>query len=84
MFTWAASPTRRGRDGARRRAARDEGLAIVAGNEFGVDGGFDQELRLSYSTLTPAELAESMGLLTRRLRQPWLTLLPWPGARRRP
>jgi 2-aminoadipate transaminase len=46
-------------------ACRDQGLALVAGNEFSVDGGFDAELRLSYSTLTPAELVEAVGMMVR-------------------
>lgn len=65
MFTWA----RIEQDGvdavAAVAAARAEGLAIVPGNEFSVDGGYDRDLRLSYSTLTPAELVEAVGLLRR-------------------
>jgi 2-aminoadipate transaminase len=63
MFTWA----RIEQDGvdatAAVAAARAEGLAIVPGNEFSIDGGYDRDLRLSYSTLTPAELTEAVDLL---------------------
>lgn len=63
LFCWATI-TRPGinADGLAAAALR-QGLAVVPGNEFSVDGGFETGLRLSYSTLTPAELVESVDLL---------------------
>jgi 2-aminoadipate transaminase len=63
MFTWARIEHAGVDAMALVAAARAEGLAIVPGNEFSVDGGYDRDVRLSYSTLTPAELVESVGLL---------------------
>ena len=65
MFTWARIEQDGVDASAAVAAARAEGLAIVPGNEFSVDGGYDRDLRLSYSTLTPAELVEAVGLLRR-------------------
>ena len=63
MFTWARI-TAPGTDAAALvAAARSEGVAIVAGNEFAVDGGFERDVRLSYSSLTPPELIEAVHLL---------------------
>jgi 2-aminoadipate transaminase len=63
MFTWARIEQEGVDASAAVTAARAEGLAIVPGNEFSIDGGYDRDLRLSYSTLTPAELIEAVGLL---------------------
>ena len=63
MFTWARIEQEGVDAAAAVAAARAEGLAIVPGNEFSVDGGYDRDLRLSYSTLTPTELVEAVGLL---------------------
>lgn len=63
MFTWAAV-----RDDSVPAAelvteCRRRGLAIMPGNEFSVDGGFEQELRLSYSSLAPDQLVEAAGVM---------------------
>jgi 2-aminoadipate transaminase len=63
MFTWARIQADGVDATAAVAAARAEGLAIVPGNEFSIDGGYDRDLRLSYSTLTPTELVEAVGLL---------------------
>lgn len=65
MFTWARIEAAGVDAAALVAAARDEGLALVPGNEFSVDGGYDRDVRLSYSTLTPAELIEAVQLLRR-------------------
>ena len=46
-------------------ACRVRGLALVPGSEFTVDGdgAFARSLRLSYSTHTPDELCEAVGLM---------------------
>jgi 2-aminoadipate transaminase len=65
MFTWGHIAADGIDAAALVTAARAEGLALVAGNEFSVDGGYDRAVRLSYSTLTPAELTEAVTLLRR-------------------
>lgn len=65
MFTWARLGDGHGTADEVVAAARLEGLAVVPGNEFSVDGGYDRDLRLSYSTLTPAELTEAAAMLGR-------------------
>lgn len=63
MFTWAHIEAAGIDAAALVAAARAEGLAIVPGDEFSADGGYERDVRLSYSTLTPGELQEAIGLL---------------------
>lgn len=67
MFTWARLAPGHGTAADVVAAARVEGLAVVPGNEFSIDGGYDHDLRLSYSMHSPAELAEAAALLARAI-----------------
>jgi DNA-binding transcriptional MocR family regulator len=49
-------------------AARAEGLAIVPGPRFGLDGVFERFLRLPFS-YGPEELDEAVGILARAARR---------------
>ncbi|MCU1394998.1 MAG: PLP-dependent aminotransferase family protein [Ilumatobacteraceae bacterium] len=44
-------------------ACRERGLALVPGSEFSVTNTYEHAIRLSYSTLTPAELAEAVDVM---------------------
>lgn len=63
MFVWAEILDEAVTSSALIATARDLGLALVPGSEFSVTNTFEHALRLSYSTLTPAELGEAVGIL---------------------
>ena len=65
MFAWAEIVDTSVTSAALIAACRRRGLALVPGSEFTVEGGeaFAHSLRLSYSTHTPAELCEAVGLM---------------------
>ena len=65
MFAWAEIIDPAITSAALIDACRARGLALVPGSEFTVegDGAFAHALRLSYSTHTPAELCEAVGLM---------------------
>lgn len=67
FFLWVTLPE----EGDARRLlgpARSEGVAFVPGDAFHVDGGGRRSLRLSYSQLPPARLAEAAARLGRAIR----------------
>ena len=65
MFAWADIVDTSVTSAALIAACRARGLALVPGSEFTVEGddAFAHSLRLSYSTHTPAELCEAVGLM---------------------
>jgi 2-aminoadipate transaminase len=65
MFVWAEIIAPGVTSAALIAACRERGLALVPGTEFTVDPecSFALSLRLSYSTLTPDELCEAVGLM---------------------
>ncbi|HKA04429.1 MAG TPA: PLP-dependent aminotransferase family protein [Acidimicrobiales bacterium] len=71
MFAWATIRTDPITAPALAAAALAHGVAVVPGEQFAVDGGFDHELRLSFSMLTPLELDEAVC----RLASAFATLL---------
>ncbi|MCW2799792.1 MAG: putative aminotransferase [Aeromicrobium sp.] len=63
MFVWAEIVDPAVTATALIAASRARGLALVPGSEFSTTNTYDHALRLSYSTLTPAQLAEAVGLM---------------------
>jgi len=60
MFTWAAITDGPVDAVTLAAACMAHDVAIVPGTEFAVDGGFERDVRLSFSVLSPAELDEAM------------------------
>jgi 2-aminoadipate transaminase len=71
MFAWATIRTEGITGPSLAAAALAYGVAVVPGEQFAVDGGFDHEVRLSFSMLTPSELEEAV----RRLASTFAALL---------
>ncbi len=63
MFAWAEILDDAVTSTALIATARRLGLALVPGSEFSVANTFEHALRLSYSTLTPAELGEAVAII---------------------
>lgn len=63
MFTWATLLDDAVAAAELVAECRRRGLAVMPGNEFSVDGGFDHALRLSYSSLSPDELVEAVDVM---------------------
>ncbi len=69
MFTWATLTDPEADAGELVDEARRRGLIVVAGNDFSIRGAFPRSIRLSYSTLPDAELAEAGTLLAEVVEQ---------------
>ncbi|MCU1365872.1 MAG: PLP-dependent aminotransferase family protein [Aeromicrobium sp.] len=63
MFVWAEITDPTVTASALIAASRALGLALVPGSEFSTTNTYERALRLSYSTLTPAELGDAVGLM---------------------
>jgi 2-aminoadipate transaminase len=59
MFAWATITAADVTAPALAAAALDHGVAVVPGAQFAVDDSFHHHVRLSFSALSPAELAEA-------------------------
>jgi 2-aminoadipate transaminase len=70
MYVWASIAAGDVTAATLATAALDHGTAVVPGTQFSVDGGFDRDIRLSFSTLSPSELDEAV----QRLRAAFTTL----------
>lgn len=64
MFLWVAVPVDAGRFTT---VAMGKDVAIVPGSEFALAPGHERDVRLSFSTLAPAELAEAGARLSEAL-----------------
>jgi 2-aminoadipate transaminase len=60
MFAWASIVADGVTAPALVAAGLGRGVAVVPGEQFAVDGGFEREVRLSFSMLTPDELDEAV------------------------
>lgn len=67
MFTWARLATGEVDAAELARRCLERGLVIMPGREFSLTDRFPRELRLSFSTSSPAELEEAATLLAQAL-----------------
>jgi 2-aminoadipate transaminase len=60
MYAWASIVATDVNAATLAAAALKKGTAVVPGGQFAVDGGFDLDVRLSFSMLSPLELDEAV------------------------